>query len=222
MSKLITKETLEKWHACPEGAERFNELWPDGADLATASAGLIADGHKAWSDWLWSKCAKDSEYCQQTVIAAGDGGTATAGNGGTATAGYRGTATAGNGGTATAGDGGTATAGYRGTATAGYRGTATAGEGGTATAGNGGTATAGDGGTATAGDGGTATAGYRGTATAGDGGTATAGENGCLVLKHYSEGRYFVRCANVGVNGIKPKTAYKLDDAGKKFVKVEK
>jgi len=174
MSKLITKETLEKWHACPEGAERFSELWPDGADLATASAGLIADGHKAWSDWLWSKCAKDSEYCQQTVIAAG----------------YRGTATA--------GDGGTATAGYRGTATAGYGGTATAGDGGTATAGNG------------------------GTATAGDGGTATAGENGCLVLKHYSEGRYFVRCANVGVNGIKPKTAYKLDDAGKKFVKVEK
>jgi len=158
MSKLITKETLEKWHACSGGAERFNELWPDGADLATASAGLIAYGHKAWSDWLWSKCAKDSEYCQQTVIAAG------------------------------------------------YRGTATAG----------------DGGTATAGDGGTATAGYRGTATAGDGGTATAGENGCLVLKHYSEGRYFVRCANVGVNGIKPKTAYKLDDAGKKFVKVEK
>jgi len=158
MSKLITKETLEKWHACPEGAARFNKLWPDGADLATASAGLIADGHKAWSDWLWWKCAKDSEYSQQTVIAAGDGGTATAGNGGTATAG----------------------------------------------------------------DGGTATAGYGGTATAGDGGTATAGENGCLVLKHYSEGRYFVRCANVGVNGIKPKTAYKLDDAGKKFVKVEK
>jgi len=182
MSKLITKETLEKWHACPEGAARFSELWPAGADLATASAGLIADGHKAWSDWLWWKCAKDSEYSQQTVITAGDGGTATAGDYGTATAGYHGTATA--------GDCGTATAGYRGTATAGDYGTATAGEG--------------------------------GTATAGDGGTATAGENGCLVLKHYSEGRYFVRCANVGVNGIKPKTAYKLDDAGKKFVKVEK
>jgi len=206
MNKLITKETLEKWHACPEGAACFSALWPDGADLATASAGLIADGHKAWSDWLWWKCAKDSEYFQQTVITAGYRGTATAGNDGTATAG--------NGGTATAGDCGTATAGYRGTATAGDCGTATAGYRGTATAGEGGTATAGEGGTATAGEGGTATAGYRG--------TATAGYRGCLVLKHYSEGRDFVRCANVGVGGIKPNTAYKLDDAGEKFIEVPK
>ena len=198
MNKLITKETLERWRACSDGAARFNELWPDGADLATASAGLIADGRADWSSWLWSKCKQDNDYCQQVII----------------TAGYRGTATAGNYGTATAGNYGTATAGDDGTATAGYGGTATAGEGGTATAGNDGTATAGYGGTATAG--------YGGTATAGCHGTATAGEGGCLVLKHYAEGRYFVRCANVGVAGIKQNTAYKLDEAGENFVEVEK
>ena len=158
MTKLITRETLERWRACSDGAARFNELWPDGADLATASAGLIADGQIDWSNWLWSKCKQDNDYCQQVII----------------TAGYRGTATAGNYGTATAGYGGTATAGYGGTATAGCH------------------------------------------------GTATAGEGGCLVLKHYAEGRYFVRCANVGVAGIKQNTAYKLDEAGENFVEVEK
>ncbi len=166
MTKLITRETLTAWGACSDGAARFNELWPDGADLATASAGLIADGHDNWSSWLWSKCKLDDNYCQQTIIAAGDYGTATAGYRGTATAGYRGTATAGNRGTATAGD--------------------------------------------------------YGTATAGDRGTATAGDYGCLVLKHYSKGRYFVRSANVGLNGIKPNTAYKLDESGENFVEVSK
>lgn len=142
MSKLITRETLTAWGACSDGAARFNKLWPDGADLATASAGLIADGHANWSNWLWSKCKKDNDYCQQTIITAGDYGTATAG--------------------------------------------------------------------------------YRGTATAGNGGTATAGYRGCLVLKHYSKGRYFVRSANVCLNGIKPNTAYKLDESGENFVEVSK
>lgn len=31
--KKITKTTLEKWNACVEGLERFNELFPKGADL---------------------------------------------------------------------------------------------------------------------------------------------------------------------------------------------
>jgi hypothetical protein len=145
---------------------------------------------------------------------AGDSGTATAGDRGTATAGYRGTATAGDRGTATAGYEGTATAGDRGTATAGYRGTATAGDRGTATAGYRGTATAGDRGTATAGYSGTATAGYSGTATAGDRGTATAGDSGCLSLLWYDGKRYRRAIAVVGENGIKPGTAYQLNDKG--------
>jgi hypothetical protein len=125
--------------------------------------------------------------------------------GATRSAGYRGTATAGDGGTATAGDGGTATAGDRGTATAGDRGTATAGYRGTATAGYRGTATAGDGGTATAG--------YRG--------TATAGPDGALVIHWYDarKGRYRVSAAEVGENGIKANTKYRLDADGR-FVPV--
>ena len=144
--KKITETTLKKWNACEEGFDRFDELFPKGADLQTVSRRLIEDGHPSWDDWLWIKCKADNDYVDQTSV----------------TAGYRGTATAGYSGTATAGDSGTATAGDRGAATAGYRGTATAGYGGTATTGYGGTATAGDRGTATAGYDGTATAGYGG------------------------------------------------------------
>jgi hypothetical protein len=99
--------------------------------------------------------------------------------------------------TRSAGDRGTATAGYRGTATAGYRGTATAGDGGTATAGDG------------------------GTATAGDRGTATAGPDGALVIHWYDarKGRYRVSAAEVGENGIKANTKYRLDADGR-FVPV--
>jgi hypothetical protein len=126
--KKITKTTLKNWDACTDGYKRFCKLFPKGADLKTASGGLINDGHPDWANWLWSKCKQDEKYCDQT--------TATAGNWGTATAGYKGTATAGNWGTATAGDEGTATAGNWGTATAGDEGTATAGDEGTATAGD--------------------------------------------------------------------------------------
>ena len=123
--KLITKATLKEWDACASGFKRFVELFPDGADLKTASLGLIDDGHADWSDWLWDKCVSsdDEAFRLQTVATAGDWGAATAGYMGTATAGDMGTAAAGYRGTATAGDGGTATAGYRGTATAGDGGT---------------------------------------------------------------------------------------------------
>jgi hypothetical protein len=97
---------------------------------------------------------------------------------------------------------------------AGYSGTATAGDGGTATAGDSGTATAGDGGTATAGDWGTATVGYGGTATAGDWGTATAGDSGTIAIRHYDGSRYRLAVGYIGENGLKPNTAYKLDDKG--------
>lgn len=85
MNKLITAETLKLWKACSDGAARFNELFPDGADLKTASDGLIADGHPSWSSWLWATCksSDDHEYNLQTVRSAGDNGTATAGDGGT-------------------------------------------------------------------------------------------------------------------------------------------
>jgi len=93
---------------------------------------------------------------------------------------------------------GTATAGYRGTATAGYRGTATAGESGTATAGESGTATAGE----------------SGTATAGESGTATAGNYGEIRIQWWDSKaqRYRTKIGYVGEDGIKPDTAYRLND----------
>ena len=117
-------------------------------------------------------------------------------------------------GTATAGESGTATAGESGTATAGESGTATAGESGTATAGNYGTATAGNYGTATAGESGTATAGNYGTATAGESGTATAGESGEIRIQWWDSKarRYRTKIGYVGEDGIKPDTAYRLND----------
>ena len=153
----------------------------------------------------------DASGCQDRPVVFA---TRTAGDRGTATAGYRGTATAGHGGTATAGHWGTATAGHWGTARAGHRGTATAGHRGTATAGDGGTATAGRRGTATAGHGGTATAGDEGTATAGDRGTATAGDRGILIITRCVGGVYGRSVAFVGLAGIEPDVAYRLDDEG--------
>jgi len=80
--KKITAKTLEKWNACHEGYTRFNELFPKGADLRTASDGLIADGNSAWSDWLWSHCKNsgDDKYIIQCTATAGYKGTATAGD----------------------------------------------------------------------------------------------------------------------------------------------
>ena len=90
--KKITAKTLKEWNACREGYERFNQLFPKGADLKTASEGLIADGHISWSNWLWEHCAQsaDEEYQIQCVSTAGYAGTATAGYAGTATAGDEG------------------------------------------------------------------------------------------------------------------------------------
>jgi hypothetical protein len=204
VSKLITKETLKKWDACKDDYDRFNELFPDGACLQVASDGLISEGKKSWSDWLWVQCKNDNDYMNQTVVVAGHDGTAKAGYGGTATADHFGTAMA--------GEYGTAKAGHGGTAMAGHFGTATADDFGTAKAGHGGTAKAGHFGTAKAGDGGTAMAGYRG--------TVLAGEGGMLVLKHWTGERCIVRCANVGIDGIEPNTPYRLSDGGERFVKV--
>jgi hypothetical protein len=98
--KKITKKRLKAWAACKDGYIRFNQLFPKGADLQTASAGLIADGHPEWSDWLWDKCkyGGDAEFVSQTIVTVGDHGTATAGKYGKAIAGKYGTAKAGEGG----------------------------------------------------------------------------------------------------------------------------
>ena len=90
---------------------------------------------------------------------------------------------------------------------------------GTAAAGEGGTATAGDSGTATAGDSGTATAGDRGTATAGDRGTATAGDSGVISIEYYDGQRYHHLIGDIGENGLKPNTPYRVENA--KFVEAK-
>jgi hypothetical protein len=110
------------------------------------------------------------------------------------------------GGTSTSGDRGTSTSGDRGTSTSGYRGTSTSG----------------DGGTSTSGYGGTSTSGYGGTSTSGDRGTSTSGTDGLLVIHHYdaARGRYTVKVAEVGVDGIKPDVPYRLDVDGR-FVPAE-
>lgn len=99
--KRITAEVLKEWNACKDVFDYFNELFPEGADLQTASEGLIESGNPwgaEWSNWLWWMCSNDERFCAQTVISAGAGGTASAGDGGTAIAGDGGTAKAGDGG----------------------------------------------------------------------------------------------------------------------------
>jgi hypothetical protein len=61
---------------------------------------------------------------------------------------------------------------------------------------------------------GTATAGYRGTATAGDRGTATAGDHGTVVIAYWSIVQKCYRKAfgEVGINGILPGVAYRVED----------
>lgn len=121
MANLITKETLRKWNACTDGYKRFCELFPEGADLQTASKGLIDDGHPAWSDWLWCRCKEDSDYAEQTVVIGGDGSTVTGGNRSTVTGGY----------------GSNVTGGNRSNVTGGYRSNVTGGDGSKARAGEG-------------------------------------------------------------------------------------
>lgn len=124
---------------------------------------------------------------------------------------------------ATVGDYSMTIAGDYGTAMAGDYSTATAGVEGVAKAGMEGTAMAGDYGTAIAGDCGTAMAGYYGVATAGDRGTAAVGPEGVAKAGNYGEihiqwwdneaHRYRTKIAYVGEDGIKPNTAYHLNDS---------
>jgi len=194
--RKITSETLKKWRACKDNYNVFNELFPNGATLKTASKKLIDTGYKEYSDWLWLNCSNDAKYIKQTVI--------TLGSWGEATVGCRGMATTGLYGMAIAGKRGMATAGYKGKAIAGDYGIATAGQYGTATVGNEGTATVGNEGTATAGD--------NGTATAGNWGIAIAGDFGTIQIKYYFKDRYRIKTGYIGEDGLKANTPYKLDD----------
>ena len=63
----ITAEVLRGWNACPEGYKRFNQLFPDGADLKTAADALHDDGHTDWSIWLFGHCRKDERFRDQSV-----------------------------------------------------------------------------------------------------------------------------------------------------------
>ena len=63
----ITAEVLRGWDACPEGYKRFNQLFPDGADLKTAADALHDDGHTDWSIWLFGHCRKDERFRDQSV-----------------------------------------------------------------------------------------------------------------------------------------------------------
>ena len=218
-AKLITAETLKKWDACAGMFKRFCELYPDGADLKTASEGLIADDFSHWSDWLWKKCAKYDSYRDQTIVVSGSRGTSTSGYEGTSISGDWGTSISGYEGTSTSGHEGTSTSGDWGKSTSGYEGTSISGDWGTSTSGYEGTSISGDWGKSTSGHEGTSTSGYEGTSISAHEGKVKSGECGNLILKHWNGERYLVYSANVGINGIEPDTFYKIEDG--KFVKAE-
>ena len=63
MTELITKKLLKNWDACDDGYKKFNKLFPKGATIEAAIAGLdeAGDGfgckaHDDWSYWLFVKC----------------------------------------------------------------------------------------------------------------------------------------------------------------------
>ena len=69
MPKIITRQLLRDWEACKEGAEVFVSLFPNGATLADAMAGLDAAGHGLgnkkhddWSLWLFEKARKSTDF----------------------------------------------------------------------------------------------------------------------------------------------------------------
>lgn len=63
----ITSDILKEWRACSGGFDRFNELFPDGADLKTAAQGLADDGHSDWSIWLYNHCRDDQRFRDQAI-----------------------------------------------------------------------------------------------------------------------------------------------------------
>jgi len=70
----ITSDILREWSACSDGYKRFNQLFPDGADLKTAADGLHADGHTDWSIWLYKHCRNDERFQSQAINGFGNTG----------------------------------------------------------------------------------------------------------------------------------------------------
>ena len=53
----ITPEMLREWDACTDGYKGFCKLFPEGANLQTAMAGLINDLNRDdWAYWLFKRC----------------------------------------------------------------------------------------------------------------------------------------------------------------------
>ncbi len=161
-----------------------------------------------------------------STLTAGRYSTLTAGRYSTLTAGHRSTLTTGHRSTLTAGADSTLTSGHRSTLTAGAYSTLTSGHCSTLIAGHRSTLTAGDYSTLNAGDYSTLIAGDYSTLNAGDYSTLIAGHRSTLTA---GEGSYLIagffdglRCrrvmAQVGENGIKPDTPYKVNVQGQ-FVK---
>ncbi|TPL94772.1 pentapeptide repeat-containing protein, partial [Mesorhizobium sp. B2-3-10] len=67
MSKIITPRLLKSWGACSEGYEGFCRLFPEGADLKTATDGLIADGHMSWAEWLFNHARSSGDFAAETA-----------------------------------------------------------------------------------------------------------------------------------------------------------
>lgn len=173
-------------------------------------------------------------YCG--VAISGDSGISVSGDYGKSTTGDYGIATSGNDSTSTSGDHGTSISGEESIATSGYAGTSTIKSYGTAKSGNyglsrsgiGGISFCGDYGTAISGHCGTSTSGKRGMSTSGHCGTsisgdlgnsivgadgkATSGEGGNITIKYFQNDEPFFKSSHVGKGGLKPYTAYKLDN----------
>ena len=74
MTELITKELLKSWDACKKGFDKFNELFPNGATLEQAIAGLDDSGdgfgckdHDDWSYWLFKNCQANKMFKELTA-----------------------------------------------------------------------------------------------------------------------------------------------------------
>jgi len=64
---IITIDLLRSWHPCEDGYRRYCDLFPDGADLKTATDGLEADGHYEWSLWLFKKARASGLFFKETA-----------------------------------------------------------------------------------------------------------------------------------------------------------
>ena len=158
-----------------------------------------------------------------STLTGGYGSTLTGGDHSTMTGGHRSTLTGGDHSTMTGGHRSTLTGGDHSTMTGGHRSTLTGGDHSTMTGGDGSILTGGDHSTMTGGDGSILTGGDHSTMTGGDGSILIGGHRSELRIRYWDSAadRYRTAIAYVGEDGIKPNTAYKLDD-NHQFMEVSK